>query len=191
MGDHSHDFKFDRHARKSLLDLVDKRCLIKLEMATGDYVYSKQLSKTEHTAKSINRELSNLDKSLANAYGCLKSLSQESCLVLTEPLFSKGKEPDLISKTRLYIRMTERLIEEAKRKVTKKMGWLQELSKRNLALRVARILNVHGYELTTHKSETYVVMLAYLMQASKHLGSNDKRSIKEAQDIAREIIPLL
>ena len=191
MGDHSHGFKFDRHSRKTLLDLVDKRCLRKLEMATGDYVYSKQLSQTEHTAKSINKELNTLEKTLVNAHACLKSLSQESCLVLTEPLFIKGKEPDLISKTRLYIDMSERLIEEARRKVTKKMGWLQEHAKRNLALRIARILNVHGYELTTHKTETYVVMLAYLLQASKHLGSNDKQSIREAQHIAREIIPLL
>ncbi len=191
MGDHSHDFKFDRHARNTLLDLVDRQCLRKLEMATGDYIYSKQLSETQHTAKSINKELKKLEKSLVNAHACLKSLSQESCLVLTEPLFIKGKEPDLISKTRLYIDMSERLIEAARQKVNKNMAWLQEHAKRNLALRVARILNVHGYELTSHKTETYVVILAYLLQASKRLGSNDKRSIKEAQDIAREIIPLL
>ena len=171
MGDHSHDFKFDRDSRKTLLELVDKRCVRKLEIATGDYVYSKQLSKTQHTAKSINKELNALEKTLVKAHASLKSLSQESCLVLTEPLFIKGKEPDLISKTRLYIDMSERLIEAARQKVTKNLGWLKEHAKRNLALRVARILNVHGYELTTHKTDTYVIMLAYLLQASKHLGS--------------------
>lgn len=191
MENRSHDFVFDRHSRKRLLNLVDKRCLRKLEIAAVDYVYSKKLSETTHTAKSINKELNNLEKALVNAYGCLKSISPESCLVLTEPLFDKGKEPDLISKTSLYIRMSERLIEEAKRKVTTKMGWLQEHAKRNLALRIARVLNVHGYEVTAQKGGTYVVVLAYLMQASKHLRSNDKELVKESQRIAREIIPLL